>query len=262
MMADRSLEGKVALVTGSSRGIGSAIAVRLGQHGANVVVNYVSSSDAAEQMAEQIRSHGVKAITVKANVSKKEEIEMLFQRIIAEFGQLDIVISNSGVEHFGRLEEVTEAEIDKTFNVNVKGQFFVAQEAYKYLASSGRLILTSSVAAQQGYPNHSIYSASKAAVQGLVKCLAHDFAPRQITVNAIAPGGIKTDMYAEAAANYFPEGNRMSEAEIEAAVSKVSPLNRIGLPEDVAGVVALLSSPESQWLTGQTFSVSGGAYMN
>ncbi|KAE8350462.1 Versicolorin reductase [Aspergillus coremiiformis] len=258
---NKNLEGKVALVTGSGRGIGAAIAIRLAQHGAHVVVNYASSASAAEKVAEQIRSYGVKAIAVKANVSKVEDLTVLFQAVISEFGRLDIVMSNSGVEHFGHLPDVTEAEIDKALAVNVKGQFFVAQQAYKHLADHGRLILTSSISAVQGYPNHAVYSASKAAVQGMTKCLAHDFGPRNITVNCVAPGGVKTDMYADAAAKYFPHGDRMTPEEIEAGIAKASPFNRIGFPEDIAGVIALIASPESQWLTGQTFFAGGGAHM-
>lgn len=125
-----------------------AIALRLAQHGANVAVNYVNSAGAAEKVAEQVRAHNVKAITVKADVSQQADIEDLFQKVIQEFGRLDIVMSNSGIEHFGALPDVTEEQIDRTFAVNVKGQFFVAQQAYEHLADNGRLILISSISAQ------------------------------------------------------------------------------------------------------------------
>lgn len=137
------------IVTGSSRGIGSAIAIRLARHGANVVVNYVSSAAAAENVAAEIRSLGVKALIVKANVSEQKEIKSLFEQAIEAFGRVDIVMSNSGIEHFGALDEVTGDEIDKVFNVNVKAQYFVAQQAYKYMADNGRLVLTSSISAQK-----------------------------------------------------------------------------------------------------------------
>lgn len=146
------------IVTGSSRGIGAAIATRLARHGANVVVNYVSSSAAAEQVAEEIRGYGVKAIIVKANVSEEKEIKSLFEQTMKEFGRVDIVMSNSGIEHFGALEEVTADEIDKVFGVNVKAQYFVAQQAYKYMADNGRLVLTSSISAQKVRQPISFYS--------------------------------------------------------------------------------------------------------
>ncbi|CAI7587212.1 unnamed protein product [Penicillium crustosum] len=213
----QNLTGKVALVTGSSRGIGAAAALRLAQHGADVAISYFSSAQAAERVADQVRSLGVKAITVKADVSQEEDIKALFTRVVGELGRVDIVLSNSGIEHFG--------------------------------------------AVLDGVPEHAIYAASKAAIQGMVKCLAYDFGSRNITVNAIAPGGVKTDMYTEAAAKYIPGGESMTEEEIDANLSKWSPLSRPGFPDDISGVVALLASPEALWLTGQTFHVSGGAQM-
>ncbi|KAM5347296.1 hypothetical protein ACJ41O_010301 [Fusarium nematophilum] len=258
---NRNLAGQVALVTGSSRGIGAAIALRLAQHGADVALNYVNSAAAAEKVAEQIRALNVKAITIKADVSQEADIKTMFEKVIQEFGHLNIVMSNSGIEHFGAVPDVTGEQIDQVFSVNVKAQFFVAQQAYKHIADNGRLILMSSISAQKGIAEHAVYAASKAAIQGMVKCLAYDFGPRQVTVNALAPGGVKTDMYADAAAKYIPGGSRMSEDEIDDALSKWSPLNRPGFPDDISGVVALIASPESQWLTGQTFHVSGGAHM-
>ncbi|KAF3004575.1 hypothetical protein E8E14_005115 [Neopestalotiopsis sp. 37M] len=256
------LLGKVAVVTGSSRGIGAAIALKLASFGADVVVNYVNSASAAEAIAASAREqHGVRAICVRADVSKREDIAQLFRQAVADLGRVDIVMSNSGIEHFGDVEEVREEDIDKVLAVNVKAQYFVAQEAYKYLTEGGRLILISSISAVWGVPRHAIYSASKAAITGMVKCLAHDFGPRKITVNCIAPGGIKSDMYTEAAKDYIPGGDRLTVEEIDEKVGAMSPLGRPGLPEDIAGVVALLASPESQWLTGQTFHVSGGAHM-
>lgn len=199
---------------------------------------------------------------------------------MAEFGKLDIVMSNSIIEHFGELPDVTSEEIDRLLGVNVKAQFMVAQQAFKHLSDNGRLILISSISAnmvgfcfftvmssivlsdmRQGYRNHALYSASKAAIQGMVKSLAWDFGTRGITVNCIAPGGIKTDMYADAAAKYIPEGDKMTIEEIDERVSQWSPMGRPGFPADIAGVVALLANPESQWITGQTVHANGGAYM-
>lgn len=267
-----------ASVTGSSRGIGAAIATRLASHGANVIINYVSSESAAEAVAANARSFGIKAITVKADVSKAEEITNMFQTAKAEFGRLDIVMSNSGIEHFGELDQIKEEEIERVLSVNVKAQFIMAQQAHKHLEEGGRLILISSISAvmvssifilvpeiqltrEKGIPNHALYSASKAAIQGMVKSLAWDFGSRKITVNCIAPGGIKTDMYADAAAKYLPGGDKMTVEEIDAKISQWSPMGRPGFPEDIAGVVALLASPEAQWITGQTVHASGGAHM-
>lgn len=255
------LQGKVAIVTGSSRGIGAAIVLKLASFGADVVINYVASEARAEAVAADARKLGVRAICLRADVSKRDDIANLFRQAVSELGHIDIIMSNSGIEHFGDLEDVKEGDIDRVLAVNVKAQFFVAQEAHKYLSEGGRLILISSISAVWGVPRHALYSASKAAITGMVKCLAVDFASRKITVNCIAPGGIKSDMYTEAAKNYFPGGENMTAEEVDEKVSGMSPMGRPGLPEDIAGVVALLASPESQWMTGQTFHVNGGAHM-
>ncbi|KAI0002840.1 hypothetical protein F4779DRAFT_112101 [Xylariaceae sp. FL0662B] len=259
--AAKTLTGKVVLVTGSSRGIGAAIVTKLASQGADVVVNYVASASAAETVAENARKLGVRAITVKADVSKAEEIARLFQTAKRELGRIDIVMSNAGIEHFGNLEEVKQEEFDRVFAVNVRGQFFVAQQAHKYLEDGGRLVLMSSVTAQWGRKNHAIYSASKAAIQGMTKSLAWDFGSRGITVNCVAPGGVATDMSAAAGPHYFSDAGSMSAEEMSARLNEMSPFGRMGMPDDVAGVVALLVAPEAQWLTGQTIHPSGGAYM-
>lgn len=138
---------KLRSVTGGSRGIGAAIAIKLAEHGAHLAINYVSSATAAEAVAEQVRSHGVTAITVKADVSQEEEVSAMFKTIMEEFGRLDIAVSNSGIEYFAEHAETTGADIDRVFGVNVKGQYFVAQQAYKYMADHGRVMLTSSISA-------------------------------------------------------------------------------------------------------------------
>ncbi len=279
-------------MTGSSRGIGASIVERLALHGADVVINYLSSATAAENVAAKVRELGVKAITVQADVSKGKEVARLFQTAKAEFGRIDIVMSNSGVEYFGKLEELTEEDIDGVFAVNVKAQLLVAQQAYKYLEDRGRLILISSVSAfmvsvslthylpivsarrpviaeglsahaetKKGVANHAVYGASKAAILGMTKSLATDFGSRGITVNCIAPGGIKTEMYATVARHYIPNGGELTPEEIDAEIGKLSPQRRPGFPEDVAGAVALLSTSEAQWINGQTIHVNGGALM-
>ncbi|CAF1059348.1 unnamed protein product [Adineta ricciae] len=257
----QNLKGKVALVTGSSRGIGAAAVIRLAEHGADVVITYLSSTKLAEEVAEKCRALGVRTLVIQGDLTKQEDVVRLFNEVLEKFGRLDIVFSNAGIEHWGKPNEVDEAQIDKVFDINVKSQFFVAQQAYKYMNDNGRLILMSSLAAHRGIPGHSIYAASKAAVQGMVRCLAYDFGPRNITVNCVAPGGIKTDMYAESAPNYIPGADKMTEAELDRAVGKWSPLGRPGITDDTSGIIALLASPDSQWITGQTLQVSGGAQM-
>ncbi|KAI1745108.1 hypothetical protein F4680DRAFT_456023 [Xylaria scruposa] len=255
------LAGKVALVTGSSRGIGAAIALRLAQDGADVVINYVSSASAAEEVAKKARSLGARTAIIKADVSKADEIAALFAKAKEELGRIDIVMSNSGIEHFGNLEDVEQETFDRVYAVNVRGQFLVAQQTHKYIEEGGRLFLIGSVSANWGLKGHAVYASSKAAIQGMVKCLAWDFADKKVTVNVIAPGGVQTDMAAENAKHYVPGSDKMTPDEIVAKVGQGSPFNRMGLPSDIAGTVALLSSPEAGWITGQTINCNGGVFM-
>ncbi|KAJ5182753.1 hypothetical protein N7492_000369 [Penicillium capsulatum] len=260
--SNRELTGKIALVTGSSRGIGAAIAIKLASRGADIAINYHASAAAAAEVAAQVRAQGVRAITVQADVASQADVATLFERVVTDLGPLDIVVSNSGVEHFAPIAEVTGEDIDRVFNVNVKGQYFVAQQAHKHLKDHGRLMLTASVCAVMGVRDHAVYAASKAAVTGMTKSLAKDFGPRGITVNCLAAAGVKTDMYEAESAKYFGEaGKNMTIEQIEDALSKWSPLGRVGLPSDVAGAAALIASADSQWITGQTLQVCGGAYM-
>ncbi|KAL1683023.1 hypothetical protein EV122DRAFT_202439 [Schizophyllum commune] len=261
MSGGKFLTGKVALVTGSSRGIGASTALGLAEAGADVVVNYVKSKGPAEEVATKARAFGVRAEVIQADVTQPEEIERLFTESVQKLGRIDIVFSNAGIEAWARPDEFSREGMDKVFGTNVYSQLFVAQQAYKHLQDEGRLILMSSIAAHMGRPAHAYYAASKAAVQGATRALAWDFGPRKITVNAVAPGGIKTDMYTEAAAKYIPGGDKLSAEDIDRITGSWSPLNRPGYPEDVVGAVLLLASPHSQWLTGQTLQVSGGARM-
>ena len=235
------LDGKVALVTGSSRGMGRQNALELAQRGASLVINYSSSAAAASKVVDEIKAVGSQAIAIKADMSEPAQIATLFEQAVKHYGRLDIVMSNSGVESFGHISEVTPQEFDRVFSINTKGQFFVAQQAYKYLPPGGRLVMISSVSAQaKSVMNHSLYSASKAAIEALVRCFALgalflcilspyqavltdytiDFGSKQITVNAIAPGGIKTDMYADAARKYLPNGNELSDTQLDDVCGK------------------------------------------
>ena len=191
-------DGKVALVTGSGRGIGASIAALLGKLGANVVVNYANSIEPAEKVVTEIKSYGSDAIALKADVRDVSQTVKLFDDAVAHFHKLDIVCSNSGVVSFGHLGDVTEEEFDRVFSLNTRGQFFVAREGYRHLREGGRIILMSSNTAKDfSVPNHSLYSGSKGAIDSFVRVFAKDCGHRKITVNAVAPGGTVTDMFHE-----------------------------------------------------------------
>ncbi|KAH8888512.1 NAD(P)-binding protein [Thozetella sp. PMI_491] len=258
-----SLEGKVALITGAGRGIGKGVALELGKRGASVVVNYVSSEGPALEVVKEIESYGngAKAVAIQADVSKVSEITRLFEEAKKAFGKLDIVMSNSGTESWDKTEEVTEEKFDHVFNLNARAQFFVGQAAFKYLEQNGRLILMSSIAAGlMGVKNHALYNASKMAVIGMIKAFATDFGVRGITVNGVAPGGIKSDMFTQNAWHYIPGGTPDWPAEkIETLMAEHCPLGRCAVPEDVARVVAFLASDDGGWVNGQVITISGGS---
>lgn len=249
----QTLKGKVALVTGASRGIGAGIALELGARGASIVVNYVKGKSGAEAIVSQIEKFGSKAIAVQADVSKVPEITTLFEAGIAHFGKIDIVVSNSGTESFDKTEDITEARFDFVFGLNVRAQFFVGQHAYKYCQPGGRLILMSSIAAGLlGVADHALYSGSKSAVNGIVKSFATDFGSKAITVNAVAPGGVRSDMFAHAAWRYIPGASRdWAATDIERAMAENCPLKRCADPADVARVVAFLAGEDGGWVNGK-----------
>lgn len=251
-----SLRGKVALVTGSSRGIGAGIAIELGARQASVIINYVKGKSAAEEVVAQIERSGSKAIAIQADVSKVPEITKLFDAAKAHFGKIDIVVSNSGTESFERTEDITEERFDFVFGLNVRAQFFVGQHAYTYCEPGGRLILTSSIAAGLlGVADHALYSGSKSAVNGITKSFATDFGKKGMTCNAIAPGGVKSDMFTQVAWRYIPGANGSWTADaIESAMANHCPLKRCALPVDVARVVAFLASEDGGWVNGKSSS--------
>jgi len=263
------LAGKVALITGSGRGMGRQNAIELASRGADLVINYSSSAKSAEEVVKTINDMDRKAIAIQADISQPSQIASLFEQAMNHYGHIDIVVSNSGLEHFGNVDDVTPEEFDRIFAVNTRGQFLVAQQAHKHLSVGGRLILLSSISAQaKGVRNHALYAGSKAAVEAFARCLAIDFGDKRITVNAIAPGGVKTAMYTEAARKYIPgaEGGpngegRWSDEKVEEVVAKLSPLNRVAVPDDIARVVAFLASEDGGWINGQTIDISGGAAM-
>ncbi|KAI4121905.1 MAG: hypothetical protein LQ338_006090 [Usnochroma carphineum] len=271
------LDGKVALVTGSGtrslnptlnilimmfagRGIGREIALELARRGAAVVITYVKDAQSAKSTIEELDRIGAKNALLQGDVSKIEDIVQMFDEATKHFGHLDIVVSNSGTETFGHISEITPDEFDRVFGVNTRGQLFVAQQAYKHLSVGGRLVLMSSISANaKGVPKHSIYAGSKAAVEAFARCLANDFGPKKVTVNAIAPGGVKSDMYQQNARRYIPNSDSMGDEKVDEIMASMSPLGRVGMPNDVARVVAFLCSEDGGWMNGQTLTIGGGA---
>jgi len=257
-----SLKGKVALVTGSGRGIGREMALELGRRGAKVVVNYANSSEAADEVVALVKKNGSEGIAIKANVSVVPEIIKLFEEAVAHFGKLDIVCSNSGVVTFGHIKDVTEEEYDRVMNINTRGQFFVAREAYKHLSIGGRLIMMGSITGQaKGVPAHTVYSGSKGAIETFVRCMAIDFGDKKITVNCVAPGGIKTDMYHKVCREYIPNGANLTDDQVDEYAATWSPLHRVGLPIDIARVVCFLASQDGEWVNGKVIGIDGAAMM-
>ncbi len=210
------LDGKVALVTGSGRGIGASMATELARRGAKVVVNYANSSEAAEKLVQDIKSRGGDAYAIQADVGDVQQTIKMFNEAVEHYGQLDIVCSNSGVVSFGHLKDVTEEEFDRVFRINTRGQFFVAREAYKHLSVGGRIILMGSITGQaKGVPRHTLYSGSKGAIETFVRCMAIDCGDKKITVNCVAPGGIKTDMYHKVCREYIPNGDKLTDDQVD-----------------------------------------------
>jgi 3-oxoacyl-[acyl-carrier protein] reductase len=244
----KQLAGKVALVTGASRGIGAAIARRLAADGAQVVVNYSRSAAAAERVAADIATAGGEAVTIHADVIDLQQVKKLFTEVKRSFGRLHILVNNAGVAEFRPLENVDEAHFALQFYVNVRGLLFATQEAARaFGAEGGRIINISSGAAQAAPPNTSVYSATKAAVDTLTRSHAAELGPRGITVNAVAPGLTTTDMLAA-----------VIPSEVQQAMIATTALRRLGTPEDIADVVAFLASEEARWITGQVIGVNGG----
>ena len=246
------LAGKVALVTGGGRGIGAGIAQQLAAKGASVAINYSSSSTAASSVVESISALGGSAIAIQADITSASAIGSLFSQTVSHFGHLDIVVSNSGMEKFVPLAETTEADFDEVFGLNTRAQFFIARAALEHLSPGGRLVLTSSIAAGLGVAGHSLYAGSKCAVEGFTRCFAADFGSKRCTVNAIAPAGVKSDMWTQNSWRYAPGCDKSSTLkEIEQALANGSPLKRCAVPEDIGKVVAFLASEEGEWINGE-----------
>ena len=246
----KKLEGKVAVVTGASKGIGAAVAKELATEGASVVVNYASSKDGADRVVGEIKSQGGKAIAVQADVAKKADIERLFAETKKVFGRVDILINNAGIYEFAGIGEITPENFYKQFDINVLGLLLATQEAAKYIGPDGGSIVNiSSLASTLTPPNSSVYSGTKAAVDAATKVLAKELGPRKIRVNAVNPGMVDTEGYRAAG---------IGESEWRKLVESQTPLGRIGKPQDVAPAVAFFASPDSSWITGETLTIAGG----
>jgi NAD(P)-dependent dehydrogenase (short-subunit alcohol dehydrogenase family) len=256
MSSESRLAGKRALVTGGGRGIGAAIARRLAAEGAAVAVNYRSDEKAAKSLVDELTAGGHRADAFRADVSDRDEVVDLVDRVTAALGGLDIVASNAGIEHFGPLASITPADFDEVFHVNVAGQLFVVQAAAEAMPDGGRILLTSSVSARIAVYQHTLYAASKAAVSAMVLNLAPELAEKDIAINAIAPGGTKTDMATEVAHEYTPQSLR--DVPNDAVLKSMNALGRLAEPAEIAAAAAFLLSADASYLTGATLDASGG----
>lgn len=245
------LKGRVALVTGASRGIGRAIALELGRRGAHVAVNYVHSAARAEEVAAELKSAGVKAAAIQADVSDFEQAHQLVQSTIDEFGQLDILVNNAGIIRDGLIIKMKEDDWDAVLANNLKSTFNCSKAAVRHMMRKryGRIVNISSVAGQMGNPGQTNYSASKAGQIGFAKALAREVSSRNITVNVVAPGFVETEIL-----------DSTPEEAIQAILAN-TPLGRMAQPEEVAYAVAFLVSDQAAYITGQVLSVDGGLTM-
>ena len=242
---DKNLSGKVVLVTGSSRGIGKAIALRLGQDGASVVVTYAGNKDKAEEVVSTLKANGSEAIAIQVDMRNLDDVRNLFQKTLDRFGKLDILVNNAaGKNIFKPTSDMTEAEYDSMFDIT-KGVYFALQQAAHHVADGGRIINLSTSGTAMAIPAGGAYSGCKAAIEQFSAALAKELGDRGITVNTIAPGVTATD------------GLVLEQAQVDQMISQ-TPLGRLGQPADIADAVALIVSDNARWITGQHIRANGG----
>ncbi|AKJ04844.1 3-oxoacyl-[acyl-carrier protein] reductase [Archangium gephyra] len=247
---NNGLEGKVAVVTGASRGIGASIARKLAAQGAKVVINYTRNEEAARQVAADIQRAGGEVLIERADVADEAQVKQLFERVDARFGRLDILVNNAGILEFRPLEAIDRAHYQRIMEINLWGVVTASQQAARRLGQGGRIINITSASTRSTFPALGMYAASKGAVEAFARTLATELGPRGITVNNVFAGMVETDMTAGSS----PEG-------VQAFV-QATPLRRTGQPEDVADVVAFLASENSRWVTGQSIGATGGVVMS
>jgi 3-oxoacyl-[acyl-carrier protein] reductase len=253
------LSGKRALVTGAGRGIGAAVARRLAVDGASVAVNYRSSAAEAEALVKELADRGCRAVAVQADISDPAGCQPLVEHTVEALGGLDVLVSNAGIEHFGSLASITPQDFQRVFATNVAAQLFTTQAAAAVMGPGGRIVLTSSLSARIAVFEHSLYAASKAAVSALVLNLAPELAQRDIAINAIAPGGTRTDMAAQNGPRYLnPALRDLPDLPDDVAPRLISALGRLAEPEEIAAAVSFLVSPDASYITGSTLTVDGG----
>lgn len=244
---EKKLTGKVALVTGSSRGIGKTIAEELALNGAKVIVNYAGNSEKAAEVVAGIIKQGGEAMAIQADISRIVEVERLFQSAIKAYGQIDILVNNAGIMITKPITAITEEDFDQIFAVNVKGTYFACQQAARYMSNNGRIINFSTSVAGMMFPAYSLYAGTKGAVEQFTRQLAKEFGPKGITINAVAPGPVNTEL--------FTVGKTKEQIE---TLSKMNAFGRLGETSDIANVLLFLAGQESQWVTGQTIRINGG----
>ncbi|MGO6998717.1 SDR family oxidoreductase [Rhizobium leguminosarum] len=239
--------GKVALVTGASRGIGAAVARRLAKDGFTVVINYSGNAAPAEELAQEIEQAGGKALTAKADVSDAEAVRRMFDAAETAFGGVDVLVNNAGIMMLSALAEADDANFDRQIGVNLKGTFNTLREAAKRLRDGGRVVNFSTSVVGLKLETYGVYAATKAAVETLTAIMAKEMRGRNITVNAVAPGPVATDLFLNGKSD-----------ELIARTAKMNPLERLGTPEDIASTVAFLAGPDGGWINGQTLRANGG----
>ena len=244
------LTGKVAVVTGASKGIGAGIAKELASQGASVVVNYASSKEGADRVVAEITNAGGKAIAIGASLAKAAEIDVLFAETKKAFGKIDILVNNAGVYAFAPLEQITKEEIERIFGTNVTGLLLATKAgAALFPPEGGSIINIGSVASEQTPPMSAVYSGTKGAVDSITRVLAKELGPKKIRVNAVNPGPVATEGFKSAGI----EGS-----DFEKQMVQSTPLGRLGQPDDVASVVAFLVSDDARWITGSLIQAAGG----